>query len=223
MAQKNKFTWKGRNEKSTRLRFNNVTPVFHSRLLQETEIKCGCGRRLELDSEMYVFRVEHKNGNWKSHVHFGASCGREVIELSNQINGTSYRNIYFMDTLNVRDEETVVKSYGLRNHEIHNDPQRYTKFNKTYLVSIFILCQTWNQPFPYGPLAEVVDAIHNNPETDCHLQLAFFNSILKKDKRTLARMFEEYRRQRGDSFRNVDLTILDDFIVRELKQASRIL
>lgn len=216
------MNWRGKN-KSIKLRFNNVIPVFHTRLMDKTEIKCGCDDSLTLNSEVYVFRIESKDGKKKYHMHFGANCGRDVIELSNRINGTNYGNIYFMNPVNVRDEETVVSGYGLRNHAKENNTQRYSRFNRTYLVAIFILCKTWNEPYPYRKLAEVIDLIHQNPETDCHQHLGFFNEILKKDKRTLSQMLDQHRQQIGGSaFQNVDLGILHRFITEGLKLQSRI-
>lgn len=72
-------------------------------------------------------------------------------------------------------------------------------------------------------LTEVIDLIHQNPETDCHQHLEFFNEILKKDKRTLNEMLNQHRQQiGGDAFQNVDLGILHFYIIENLRLQSRI-
>lgn len=217
------MNWKGRNEKVKRILFNNVVPVFHSRLMQDTVIRCGCGRALELHSEVYVLKIIPKNGKESYHKHFGSGCGKEVIKLSNEINCSNFANIYFMDPLNVCDEDTVVKGYGLRNYDQQNDPSRYSQFNKEYLIAIFILCTAWGEPYPYGRLAVAIDAIHAAPEANCYLSLGFFNTIIKRDKRNLSQMLDCYRQEVAiNAFHNINFDLLHQYVSAELKLKSSI-
>lgn len=217
--------WRGYDKKETKLRFNNIIPVFHSRLMENTNIKCCCNDSLKLHSEVYVFKVCPKKDGKEYFIHAGAGCGRDLIKISNDLNGTNYCNIYFMDPLHIRTENGVIQGFGLRNYDRQNDITRYSEFNKTYLLGIFILCQSWNQPFPYGTLADIIDRIHQNPQVDYNLQLDIFNSIIGKDvkKRTLYDMLESYRERNQNAFVNLNLNILHDYIVNELDTKSRIM
>ena len=209
--------WRGKDKKITNLKFNTITPVFHSELEIVTHLKCCCNAHLKVDSEYYVLRVQSKSNSKfikDEFIYAGNSCGRQILELSNQINNTNYQSIPFFKINACNTIERITEHFGFRDFQQPNKPHsQYTKFNKEYLLAIFIICQVWNEPFPYGKFAEIVIKIHQEPEIDQHLHIPIFNNAIFKGKRTLIQSLESFRHNHKDAFPNQSFDLLHNYIL----------
>lgn len=188
---------------------NYINPEYFFENVNK-DLKCCCGKVLKKGSKVYLIssRLKFSNNYYKT-FWAGESCGKELIELSNRINGTQYGSIPLLKTCGLLSENEVVTEFGKKNGLSQAktlDINSYTEYNKEILVAIWLLCcWAWGNPAPNELFAMMLDKIHSNPSRDLDKKYVnYFQKAKERDKakRSCKQLLEKYKEINKGAFEN---------------------
>lgn len=203
----------GEERKIDFIKNNRLILKYHCENTQKDDLKCCCGDKLGINSDVYLFSSypKYKDGS-QTEIWAGSKCGKRLIALSNEYNGTTYKNPPLLKTGGMKTTNEVVNTLGWTYKKTNSPSEcvRYTSLNLEFMVGIYILgCWKWKYPVPDRLFGKILWEINSAPGIDLkESYISRFKKAAKNENFNL--LLQKYRVEYFNAFPNFTFRILAD-------------
>lgn len=202
----------GEERKIDFIKNNKLILKYHCENTQKDDLECCCGDKLGINSDVYLFSSypKYKNGG-QTEIWAGSKCGKRLIALSNEYNGTTYKNPPLLKTGGMKTTNEVVSTLGWTYKKTNSTSEyvRYTNLNLEFMVGIYILgCWKWKYPVPDRLFGRILWEINNAPGIDQKSYISRFKKAAKNENFNL--LLQKYRVEYSNAFPNFTFRLLID-------------
>lgn len=201
---------KGKKKKIDFISNNDLVLKYHCENTQKDDLKCCCGDKLGINSDVYLFVSSPKSNGYREEIWAGSACGKQLIALSNEYNGTTYKNPPLLKTGGLQTSDEIIHMIERRCDNKKDNPERasYTKLNIELMIGVYILaCWKWKYPVPDRLFGKILSMIYESP--NININENYINRFKKASgNENFNVLLQKYRIECPKAFPNFEFRII---------------